>query len=68
MALQKLIYINSNDLFREKSGDIVINQHNTDNKDGSINGIVLPLTDKEAVNQLVEIMKERLDGLKFSKR
>ena len=64
--LAEFLHVEINDLFREKSADIVINQHNTDNKDGSINGIVFLLTDKEAVNQLVEIMKEKFDGLKYS--
>jgi len=64
--LAEFLHVEINDLFREKSADIVINQNNTDNKDGSINGIVLLLTDKEAVNQLVEIMKDRFDGLKYS--
>jgi DNA-binding XRE family transcriptional regulator len=57
--LAKFLHVEINDLFREKSSNIVINQHNTDNKDSSINGIILLLTDKEAVNQLIEIMKER---------
>jgi DNA-binding XRE family transcriptional regulator len=57
--LAKFLHVEINDLFREKFSHIVINQHNTDNKNSSINGIVLLLTDKEAVNQLVEIMKEK---------
>jgi hypothetical protein len=39
--------------------ELTVNQHNTDNKDNSVNGIVLLLTDKEAVNRLVEVVKER---------
>ncbi|MDR2692298.1 MAG: helix-turn-helix domain-containing protein [Dysgonamonadaceae bacterium] len=58
--LAKFLRVEINDLFREKSSNIVINQHNADNKDSSINGIILLLTDKEAVNQLVEIMREKL--------
>jgi transcriptional regulator with XRE-family HTH domain len=58
--LAEFLHVEINDLFREKSSKIVINQHNTDNKDNSVNnGIVLLLTDKESVNQLVEIMKEK---------
>ena len=60
--LAEFLHVEINDLFREKSSDIVINQHNTDNKDGSINGIVLLLTDKKAVDQLVEIMRNRFDN------
>lgn len=62
--LAEFLQVEINDLFREKSTEIVINQHNTDNKENSINGIILLLTDKEAVNQLVEAMKERFDGLR----
>ena len=57
--LAEFLHVEINDLFREKATDIVINQHNTDNKDNSINGIVVLLTDKEAVDKLIEIMKER---------
>ena len=62
--LAEFLNIEINDLFLEKSADIVINQHNTDNKDKSINGIVLLLTDKEAVDQLVEVIKEKFNGLR----
>jgi transcriptional regulator with XRE-family HTH domain len=57
--LAKILHVEINDLFKERSSNIVINQHNTDNKDRSVNGIILLLTDKEAVTQIVEIMKER---------
>ena len=63
--LAEYLHVEINDLFREKSANIVINQHNKDNKDNSINGIVLLLTDKESVNQLIEVMKEKIDGLKY---
>ncbi|MCL1943564.1 MAG: helix-turn-helix domain-containing protein [Candidatus Azobacteroides sp.] len=62
--LAEYLQVEINDLFREKSGDIVINQHNTDNKDGSVNGIVILLTDKEAVNELVKVMKEQFNTRK----
>jgi len=65
--LAEFLHVEINDLFREKSADIVINQQNSDNKENSINGIVLLLTDKESVNQLIEVMKERFDGLKDTK-
>ena len=58
--LAEFLHVEINDLFREKPADIVINQHNSDNKDSSVNGIVLLLTDKEAVSQLVEVMKQHL--------
>jgi len=47
-------------LFSKKPGEIVINQNNTDNKDSLINaGVILLLTDKEAVDQFVDILKKR---------
>jgi DNA-binding XRE family transcriptional regulator len=57
--LAKFLHVEINDLFRERSSSIVINQHNTDNKNNSINGIVFLLTDKEAVDQLAEVIKEK---------
>jgi len=59
--LAEFLQIEINDLFREKSADIIINQHNSDNKDDSINGIVLLLTDKEAIDQLMDVMKKRFE-------
>jgi transcriptional regulator with XRE-family HTH domain len=59
--LAKFFNVEIGELFREKSSEIIINQHNTnsDNKDNSINGLILLLTDKEAVNQLVEVMRDK---------
>jgi len=59
--LAEFLQVEINDLFREKSADIIINQHNSDNKDDSINGIVLLLTDKEAIDQLMDVMKKRFE-------
>ena len=61
--LAEFLHVEINDLFPKKSNDTVIHQL-TDNKDTPINGIVLLLTDKEAVNQLLEVMKDRIDGAK----
>jgi transcriptional regulator with XRE-family HTH domain len=58
--LAEFLHVEINDLFRERSNEIVINQHNADNKDNSINGVIFLLTDKDSVNQLVEVMKEKL--------
>jgi len=58
--LAKLFNVEIGEFFREKSSDIIINQHNTDNKENSINGIVLLLTDKEVMDQLVNLVKERV--------
>ena len=57
--LAKFLHVEINDLFREKPADIVLNQNNTDNKDYSINGIVVLLTNKEAVNQIIEILTKK---------
>ena len=60
--LAKVFNVEISDLFREKSSEIIINQQNTnsDNKENSINGVILLLTDKESVNKLVEVLKTRL--------
>jgi len=58
--LAEFLHVEINDLFKNKPGDIVINQHYSENKDSSINGMVLLLTDKESVNEFVKVMKGRL--------
>ena len=40
---------------------MVVNQHNTDNKDSSVNSIIMLFTDKEVIEQLVEIVKNRFE-------
>ena len=60
--LAEFLRVEINDLFQEKSKDIVIYQQNIDNKNSSINGIIILLTEKEAVNELVKVMKERFGG------
>ena len=59
--LAKLFNVEIGELFREKSSDIIINQHNTENKDSSINGVILLVTDKEVVDQLVDLIKEKVE-------
>ena len=63
--LAEFLHVEIKDLFQGKPGDIVINQNNTDNKDSSTNGVVFLLTDKEAMSELVNVMKERF-GVKMS--
>ena len=58
--LAEYLQVEINDLFKEKGNNIVINQQNYDNKDNSINGIVLLLTDKEAVEQILDVIKKRV--------
>jgi transcriptional regulator with XRE-family HTH domain len=60
--LAEFLQVEINDLFKEKVNNIVINQHNTDNKDSSINGIVLLLTDKESVDQVMDVIKKRIEN------
>jgi transcriptional regulator with XRE-family HTH domain len=60
--IAELLHVEIADLFRDKPSEIVINQHYTDSKDNSINGAILLLTDKEAIDQLVDVMKRRFDG------
>ena len=57
--LAEFLRVEIGDLFKEKSSEIVINQNYNENKDNSVNGLIVLLTDKEAVTQLVEVMKER---------
>jgi len=59
--IAEYLHVEISDLFKERPSEIVINQHNTDNKDTSVNGIVILLTEKDAVNQLVEVLKVRFD-------
>jgi transcriptional regulator with XRE-family HTH domain len=52
--------VDINDLFKDNSSKIVITQNNTDNKDNSINNsIIVLLNDKEAVDEIVKIIKRR---------
>jgi transcriptional regulator with XRE-family HTH domain len=57
--IAECLHVEIGDLFREKSSEIVINQHNnhTDNKDGSINGIVLVITDKKDIAQIMNNLR-----------
>jgi len=57
--LAEILQVEVGDFFPKKSGDIVISQNNSDNKDDSINGVVFLLTDKEAIDQLVDVMKKK---------
>jgi len=59
--LAEFFKVEISDLFKKNPGDIIISQYNSDNKDNSINGIIIFLTDKEAVNQLIEVVKERFE-------
>ncbi len=59
-SLADIFNVEISELFRSESSKVVVNQTNADNKEYSINGIVLVLTDKNSVNQLVEVLKNRL--------
>ncbi len=61
--LAKFFQVEIEDLFQEKSADIMIDALNTsvENKDAQGNNIILVLTDKESANQLADIIKERLE-------
>ena len=57
--LAEFLHVEISDLFKAKNSEIVFNLQ--DNKDNSVNnGIVLFITDKEAVSQLFEVMKSYL--------
>jgi len=60
--LAEILQVEINDLFKDKTSNVVINQHNSDNKDNSTNNsIVLLLTDKDAVEQVMEVIKKRIE-------
>jgi len=61
--LAEFLQVEINDLFKEKVSNIMITQHNSDNKDNSINGVVLLITDKEAVEQVMDIIKKKAENL-----
>ena len=60
--IAEFLHVEIADLFRNKPSEIVITQHNSENKDSSINGVILLLTDKESVEQLVDVMRKRLEN------
>jgi transcriptional regulator with XRE-family HTH domain len=61
--LAEYLQVEITDLFKEKMSNIIINQHNSENKDTSTNNsIVLLLTDKEAVEQVLEVIKKRFEN------
>ena len=60
--LAEYLQVEINDLFKDKVSNIVINQHNSDNKDSSINGVILLLSDKEALDQLVDVIKKKFES------
>ena len=57
--LAKLFNVEISDLYRKKTSDIVINQNNTENKDNSVNGVIIILNDKKAVDELVNMIKKK---------
>jgi transcriptional regulator with XRE-family HTH domain len=59
--LAEFLHVEIGDLFRNKPSEIVMNQHNSDNKDNLINGVIILLTDKEAIDQLVDMMKKQFE-------
>ncbi len=61
-SLAEIFDVEISELFQDSHSKVTVNQNNTDNKEHStnINGMVLVLTDKEAVNQVVEVLKDKL--------
>jgi len=57
--LAKFFDVEISELFQRKSSEIIITQNNSDNKDSSVNGIIVILNDKEAVNELANLIKEK---------
>jgi transcriptional regulator with XRE-family HTH domain len=59
--IAEFLQVKIDDLFKGKPGDIVINQHNSDNKDSLIGGVMLFLTDKEMLTQIFEVINKRVE-------
>jgi hypothetical protein len=57
--LAEFLKVDINVLFGKKSASKIIVKQNTDNKDTSVNGIVILLADKDAVSELIEVIKQR---------
>lgn len=55
-----ILGIEIKDLFSSDTSKIEITQHNTDNKDNSVNGLVIVLNDKDAVEKLVDFLKNKI--------
>ena len=51
------------EFFKEKTSSIVINQHNLDNTDYSINSVIILLNDKEILNNLVQVIKKKYNQI-----
>ena len=47
------------ELYRQSNSDISISRNYKDSKDSSVNGTIIILNDKDVVNELLEIVKER---------
>ena len=56
--LATLFKVEIGDFFQEKPGKVVINQHYVENKEGSINSVILILTDKDGIEQLTDVLKK----------
>ena len=57
--LAELFNVEIGDLYQGNSSEIIITQNNSDNKENSVNGIVIILNDKKAVNELVNLVKQK---------
>jgi len=58
--LAEFFNVEIKDLFNENSSNLVITQNNTDNKDNSINGIIVLLNNKEAVDEIVNSLRRKI--------
>ena len=65
--LAEFFKVEIKDLFKEDASNIVINQNNTDNKDNSVNNsIVVLLNDKEAIDEIANIIKGKIQYFFFA--
>ena len=60
--LAKFFDVDINEFFQESPSNIVITQNNSDNKDNSVNSVIILLNDKEAIDELVRIFTKKKDN------
>jgi len=59
--LAEILKVEINDLFRDGSTDNMSKQQNTGSKDNPMDGIVVLITEKDAVNEIVQLLKKRIE-------
>jgi hypothetical protein len=58
--IAELLNVDIKDLFENQVSKIDITQNNSDNKDNSINGLFFVLSDKESLENLATVLKNKM--------